>query len=167
MILELTGQIHLEVIGPDGQLKDTRDTQNLVVDAGREHFAARMQRTIVPPHVAIMEYIAVGTSGTAAAAGNTTLVAEALPAAIGARAIMVAPYPTVGGVPPVQILYRSIFVAGTIAVAWPISLQEAGIFNEVSAIVGGEMLARGTFTAVPVDVGDTLTVDWVINVNAP
>ena len=71
--LPVRGHVLLEVYGPDGLLKETRETDNLVVDAGEAHIADRLSTS---PTGAAMGWMAIGTGATAAAFGNTALGAE-------------------------------------------------------------------------------------------
>ena len=40
--LPVRGHVHIELYGPDGELKESRDVDNLVVDAGEAHIADRL-----------------------------------------------------------------------------------------------------------------------------
>ena len=69
----ITGRMQLELRGPDGQLKATRDVDNMVVTTGITAIIERLDST---PATAQPSHMGIGTSGTAPAAGNTTLTAE-------------------------------------------------------------------------------------------
>lgn len=146
--LRAIGKLKIEVIAPDGQVKDTREVDNLVVDTGRTHIASRM----VGVAQAIMSHMAIGTSATAAAAGQTTLVAE-----VGTRV-------TFTSYTNASQVVTAIATFGASNPATAQGIQEAGIFNASSA---GTMLCRTTFSVVNKDPADTLQITWTITVNAP
>lgn len=138
--LKLTGKARLVLTGPDGQVKQTVDSDNLVVTAGKNFVASRMVGTASN----IMSHMAVGSNGTAAAAGDTALGTE-----LGRVAL------TSGTASNNVATYTATFGAGTGTGA----LVEAGIFNAGAA---GTMLARVTFSVVNKAAGDSLTITWTV-----
>ncbi len=70
--LKVRGRIQLVLRDAAGNVKDRREIDNLVVNAGRAHIIDRLQGT----SSAVADYIAIGTGTTAAAAANTTLETE-------------------------------------------------------------------------------------------
>jgi hypothetical protein len=141
---EITGHVLVEVFGPDGQLKDSRQVDNLVVDAGKAHIADRLSTT---PTGAAMGWMAVGTGAVAPAAANTALGTELdrnATTSITDSANVVT--------------YVGNWAAGD---ATNSAITEAGIFNAVSV---GTMLARATFTAINKGASDTLAITWTVTV---
>ena len=67
--LNLRGQLQLVLRGADGQVKDSRDIKNLVVNAGLGFITARMVGT----SSAVMSHVGLGSGSTAVAAGDTDL----------------------------------------------------------------------------------------------
>jgi hypothetical protein len=116
--------------------------KNLVVTTGKGFVASRMVGT----GAAVMSHMAVGTSSTAAAAGQTTLSTE-----IGRVAL------TSGTASAAVVTYSATFPAGTGTGA----LVEAAIFNAASA---GTMLCRTVFNSIGKDAGDTLTINWQVTI---
>src|SRR5512140_1587460 len=139
--LKLTGKAHLVLTGPDGLVKQELDSNNLVVTAGKNFVASRMVGT----SSAVMSHMAVGTNGTAAAAGDTALGTE-----LSGRVAL-----TSGTASNNVVTYTATFPAGTATGA----LVEAGIFNAGAA---GTMLARVTFSVVNKGAGDALTITWTV-----
>ncbi len=137
----IRGHVLVELRGEDGELRERREVDNLVVDAGKAQIAQRMidATTAVPTHMA------VGTGSTAPAAGNTALGTE-----IDRNALTSNTRST-----NVETLVGT-WAAGDATNA---AIAEAGIFNAASA---GTMTARATFTAINKGASDTLTITWTI-----
>ena len=144
----MLGQLHIELRGPDGQLKDERKVHNMVVNAGKAFIAQSMLKTTVNTPAA-MTHFGVGTSSTAAAAAQTALVTE-----IGTRAAVTPTNVTVT-VTNDSAQYVATFAAGNGTGA----LTEAGIFNAGAA---GTMLARTVFAVINKGADDSLTITWKI-----
>jgi hypothetical protein len=140
--IKITGQVRIVVTGADGQVKDQREIKNLVVTAGKEFIAARMVGTPTA-----MSHMALGSTNTAAAAGNTALGAELGRVALASS--------TVAGA---VVTYTATFPAGTATGA----AVEAGVFNAASA---GTMLCRTVFAVVNKGADDAMSVTWSITVS--
>jgi hypothetical protein len=142
--LPVTGQVLVEVFGPDGELKETREVRNLVVDAGKAHIADRLSTT---PGGAAMGWMAIGTGSTAPAAANTALGTEidrnATTSITDAANV---------------VTYLGNWAAGD---GTNSAIAEAGIFNASSV---GTMLARATFTAINKGASDTLAITWTVTI---
>lgn len=141
--LTVTGKLKIEIFGPDGAIKETREIPNLVVTTGKGFIASRMVGT----SAAVMSHMAVGTNSTAPAAGDTTLGAE-----VGRVAL------TSGTSSGAVATYVATFGAGTGTGA----LTEAGIFNASSA---GTMLCRTTFAVVNKQSTDGMTITWTVTIS--
>lgn len=144
--LSFTGKVHILHTDENGNIKEERTFDNLVVTAGKGFITSRMASA----SAAVMGWIEVGTSSTAAAVGDTTLVSPTFRKAT-----------TVSGgtVSTNTVQYVVSLVAGEATA----TLQEAGIFNQVTT--GGTMLARTVFSPIVKAAGDTLTITWTITVN--
>jgi hypothetical protein len=98
---------------------------------------------------AVMSHMAVGTTNTAAAAGDTTLAAE-----VGSSRTALTSYnPSTN-----TIVAICTFGAGVGTGA----LVEAGLFNASSA---GTMLCRTVFSTINKAAGDSLTITWTITIS--
>lgn len=139
---------HLEIVVKDaaGKVKDLRSIPNLVVDVGKAVIADRMKGT---PTKAAMTHMAVGTSGTSPAAGDTTLGAE-----VGSSRTSLTSTSVSGAV----ITYVCSFGSGVGTGA----LVEAGLFNASSA---GDMLCRTTYSVVNKGSTDSMTITWTVTVS--
>lgn len=146
--LKLSGRLNIELRGPDGQIKETREVDNLVVNAGLAFIASRMTAA----SAAVMSHMALGSSSTAAAAGQTDVQSI-----LGSRKALSST--TIVGANSNQVQYVAAFNAGEATGA----VVEAGIFNAASA---GTMLCRTTFAVVNKDAGDTMTVTWTVTISA-
>lgn len=141
--LEVKGALRIELFGPDGEIKETKDVENLVVLVGKEFITSRMKDATA----SVMSHMAVGTSSTAAASGDTALGAEAGRAAL-----------TSTTVTSNNIAYVTTFAAGVGTGV----LKEAGLFNNAS---GGTMLCRTVFGDITKGAADTLSITWTVTVN--
>jgi hypothetical protein len=146
------GRLKIQVISPDGIVKDERNIKNLVVDTGKAFIAQSMLKT-TSNSPAAMTHMAIGTGATAAAAGDTALGGE-----VGTRVTFS---------PAASVATNVVTYVGTFLPSNPATstgLYEAGIFNGSS---GGTMLCRTTFAVVNKDPADTLAITWTITINAP
>ena len=141
-----TGELQILVKDAEGNVKTEMTVPNLVVNTGLSFISARMKETGRPNEMSHME---VGTSTTAAAAGDTTLAA----AVSGSR---VALDSTTVSTNTVQ--YVASFPAGTGTGA----LTEAGIFNASSS---GTMLCRTVFSVINKAADDSMTITWTITIS--
>jgi hypothetical protein len=150
--LSIKGRLSIELKDENGNLKDSRDIPNLVVNVGRAFIAQSMLKTTTNTPVA-MTHIGVGTGGTAAALADTTLGTE-----IGTRSSVTATNVTVT-VTNDTAQYVATFAAGNGTGA----LTEAGVFNASTA---GTMLCRTTFAVINKGANDTLTITWRVTVSS-
>ena len=142
--IKATGRLSVVLKDSSGQVKDSRDINNLVVTSGLGYIASRMKDTTE----GAMSYMAIGTGTVAAAAGDTTLGTELDRNALTST--------TVTGN---QIEYVASWAAGDGTGA----VTEAGIFNDVTA---GTMLARTVFDVVNKAANDSLSITWTITLSA-
>lgn len=142
--LKLRGDVALVLRDKDGNIKDERLIENLIVDTGLNFICDRMK-----DDETAMTHMALGSGSTAAAAGDTTLGSQ-----LGSREVLDSSTVTNN-----QIVYVSSFEAGDATGA----VTEAGIFNASS---GGTMLCRTVFSVVNKAADDTLTVNWTITLTA-
>lgn len=143
--LKTTGVVGIVVRDKDGNVKETRRAENLVVDTGLDYIASRMKDATATA----MTHMGLGTGTTAAAAGDTDLETIA-----GSREALDSTTVTDN-----TINYVCNFEANDVTGA----ITEAGIFNAASA---GTMLCRVTFSAVNLTSTDSISVDWTITLNA-
>jgi hypothetical protein len=119
-----------------------RETENLVVTAGKNWVADRMNDAN-----AVMSHMALGTGTTEALAAQTTLVNENDRNAL-----------TSTTVTDNAIAYVATWAAGDATAA----ITEAGIFDAAS---DGDMLARTVFSVVNKGAADSMTVTWTVTVS--
>ena len=146
--LKLTGKLNVTLTDKDGNVKDTRDIDNLVVNAGLAYIASRMVGTAK----SVMSHMAVGASTTAAAAGQTDLISI-----LGSRKALTST--TISGSNSEKVVYVATFAATESTGA----ITEAGVFNASS---GSDMLCRTTFAVVNKGADDSLTITWTITLAA-
>jgi len=145
--LKLSGQLNIVLKDKAGNVKDTREVKNLVVDTGLVFIASRMTGT----SKAVMSHIALGSSTTAAAAGQTDLVSV-----LGSREAIDSTTLTGSNK---AVAYVSSFEAGDATGA----VTEAGMFNASS---GGDMLCRTVFSVVNKAADDTMSITWTVTLAA-
>lgn len=141
--MKATGRLNIVVKDASGQVKDTREVDNLVVTAGLNFIAARMGAGTAD----VMSHMGIGTGTTAAAAGDTDVGT-----ALGSRVSLDS-----ATVSTNTIQYVGTFTSLTGAVT------EAGVFN---AATSGTMLCRTVFSAVNIASADTLTITWTVTISA-
>lgn len=142
--IKATGRLSVVLKDSGGQVKESREIDNLVVASGLDFIASRMKDTTDT----VMGYMAIGTGTTAAATGDTALGTELDRNALTST--------TVTGN---QIEYVAQWAAGD--GIGPVT--EAGIFNADTA---GDMLARTVFDVVNKAANDSLSITWTITLSA-
>jgi len=142
--LKLKGDVAVVLRDKNGNVKEERKINNLIVDTGLNFICDRMK-----DDETAMTHMALGSGTTAPAAGNTALESQ-----LGSREALDSSTVTNN-----QIVYISSFEASDATGA----VSEAGIFNAAS---GGTMLCRVTFAVVNKAADDTLTINWTITLTA-
>ena len=137
------GVVTITLTDSSGKVKENRTIKNLVVDAGEAFIASRMAGVAS----GVMSHMGLGSSTTAAAAGQTALVT-----AVGARVALTSTTATES-----VITYVASFGAGASTGA----ITEAGVFN---ALTSGTMLCRTVFAVVNKLADDTLTITWAVTI---
>ena len=140
---KVTGSVNVVVRGDDGAVKQDFTVPNLVVDAGLDYIASRMEGT----SDSVMSHMAVGTDTTAADAGDTALGTESAREAL-----------TSTTVTDNAVAYVATFAAGTGTGA----LTEAAILNASSS---GTMLCRTVFSVINKGASDSMTVTWTVTIS--
>jgi hypothetical protein len=143
--LKLRGDVALVLKDKDGNIKDSREINNLVVSAGLTFICSRMAGT----SAGVMSHMALGSSTTAASASQTDLVSI-----LGSREALDSTSASSN-----TITYVSSFEAGEGTGA----VTEAGVFNAASS---GTMLCRTVFPVVNKQADDTMSVTWTITLSA-
>lgn len=140
--IKITGKVSIKLFDQSGELKDTRDINNLVVTTGKEFIAARMVGTPTE-----MSHMAIGADNTAANVADTALGSEL-------GRVGLTSDTSSGAV----VTYVATFPAGTGTGA----VVEAGILNASS---GGTLLCRTVFSVVNKGANDAMTITWQITVS--
>ena len=140
--LNFKGSVHLQVIDPDGNVKETRSVSNVVTASGKEYITNRM--TSSSPN--LMSHMAIGSSSTAASASDTTLPSE------------ITRVPLTSSIPSGnEITYVANFGSGT--PSGTVSVSGAAIFNAASS---GTMLCSVRFNTVTKEELDTISTNWIV-----
>ena len=133
------------------ELLDEIRLHNTITNMGMDEVAGLINGT----RAGAFTKIAIGTSGTAAAATNTGLLTEL--AGGMARAAATCTQVTT------DVTNDTARLVHTFTATASYTIKEAGIFD--TATSGGRILARGTFTGKAMSSGDTLTVTYDIDVD--
>jgi len=141
--IKMKGRLTVSVIDPEGAVKESFETTNLVVTAGKNYIASR----IVGTSSNIMSHMAIGTGTDTPAVGDTALTTEAGRVALSS-----------GTASTNEVTYTATFPAGTGTGA----ITEAAVLNASSA---GTMLCRTTFPVVNKAAGDSIAITWVVTVS--
>lgn len=136
--LKLTGHVTVELFGPDGRLKQREESDNLILTVGRNMIADQL---LASPSLGKPTHMGIGTSGTAPAAGDTTITNEDRNALTSKT--------------------RSTNVV-TMVGDWAAgeatqTNQEAGLWDAASS---GNLVGRVTYGSVAKGASDTLKVTW-------
>lgn len=137
-VVTLKGRVKLEVFDAEGNLKQVEETDNLILTAGKNMIADRL---LASPTLGVPTHIGVGTSGTAPAAGDTTITGETRVALTSkTRSTNV-------------VTYVGDWAAGSATG----TLQETGLWDAAST---GNLVGRATYTSISKGASDTLKVTW-------
>lgn len=143
-MIKAAGRLNIQVIGPDGKIKDEKTVDNLVVTVGLNFIASRMRDA----SSTVMSHMAIGSTNAPAAGGNTALGTE-----LGRVAL------TSTTVTGNAVAFVATFGAGVGTGA----VTEAGLFNASTA---GTMLCRTVFAVVNKEAADTMAITWTVTIGA-
>ena len=146
----LVGTYKFQIRDVNGNVRDTFEVKNLVTTVGFAQLALLAGDASAVPFT----YLAVGTSSTAPAVGNTTLVAETTTNGLERVAGTVSRVTTTGTNDTYQ-------VTTTWTATGSVIVEEVGVFNAGS---GGTMLSRALTTTKEVSNGETLTGTYQLQV---
>jgi len=145
--VEIEGQWHIVLRGPNGEIKDERLGKNVVCTNGKEWLASLLASAAGAAATNTMRYIAIGTDATAEAAANTALGTE-LSRHTG----------TVSYVSNQIYQVKGTFATGSGTGA----IVEYGLF---SSSTGGTMLNRDTESVINKGANDTLEVTMQLTIS--
>lgn len=144
--IKASGKLTIVLRDENGNIKEERTHENLVVTAGLEHIASRMVGT----SSGVMSHMEVSNSSTAASSGQTALQGASL---TGGRQTLTS-YSASGAVVTAVATFEPGEGTG--------ALTEADIFNASSA---GTMLCRTVFPVVNKGASDSMSITWTITVS--
>ena len=154
------GHIQLVLYGSNGVIKAYRQTDNLVVTNGDNVTANRIFGTTLTtshtPFSGAFNYIGVGTSSTAAAVGQTDLLAVR-----SSHMVATVTNGAIHGTAQIQVTFPPNRLTNSSAVG----IQESGLFDAVgNGTLTTNMFARQTFSSISVNPADTLQVTWTVTI---
>ena len=152
--VSLKGWFKIDHFDKEGNLIETMETPNAVMNLGFKEVACLMGTDITAGHTAF-DYIAVGTGTTTATATDTILETEVtekgLTRAAGAGTNITD-----------TVAYDTFQLVKSFSPTSGYAVTESGVLNASST---GILLCRQTFSAINVSDGDTLTVTWKVKVS--
>jgi len=144
--VSMAGNVNFVHYDPNGNVLGEYDGHNVVVLTGLQNMAKLL---LTDQSGVQFDYIAIGTSGTAAATTDSALVAEDSRSA-GAGTVT----STTLSEDTAQLQVTFAITGADRAIA------ESGMFN--TAAGAGTMLCRKTFSDINVSTGDSLQVTWKV-----
>ncbi len=150
----IMGHVTLTAYDEFGNIKAYQQSDNLVVNDG-EDCAVQILFDDGIANIcgttSAFQAIAIGTGSTAAADGNTALETETIRGGYDS-----ANFTAAAGTTAAQVVIERDFTGVSATIA------ESGILNNNST--GGDLFARQTFSGIPLTSGDTLNVEWTIDI---
>lgn len=146
--IKLTGTYHLVCRDKDGNIKWEDTVNNLVTSAGKAQLALLCGDATATPFT----YVAVGTSSTAVAVGDTTLTAEASTNGFARAAGTVSRITT-------TVTNDTYQITKTFTATGALTIEEVGIFNAAST---GTLLSHALTGTKPLVTNDTLAVTYTL-----
>lgn len=141
---KLKGRVGIKLLDKDGNIKEQKDVDNLVVNSGLNFILQAMNGDTAD----VMDFIAIGSGTASAAAGDTTLGTEITRVQMDSRSIS-----------SNVITFQASYGAGT----GTGSISEAGIFDAASS---GDMLCRVQFGTITKEAADSLVITWSLTLTA-
>lgn len=145
--LGMNGRLKIELKGPDGKIKETKEVTNTVTNDGKEWVAQRMGKATADLP-SLMTHMAIGTDTTAASPTQTNMTGEQSRQQLTSTTV---------DSDSNEVVYVASF--GTNQPSTAAAITEAGIFNASS---NGVMLCRTDFNEINKGTGDTLTITWTV-----
>ncbi len=151
-----------------GVIKEYRQSDNLIVNNG-ENCAAKMlfrggnatgSSVCTGANTEGFNYVAIGTSSTEAEDAQNALVILATETGLATPIQGSIVWTNASGIGGAVTQITSVFINNGTSTE---TITESGLFNGTSSSTSG-MFARQTFTGIPVDIGDLLTVEWTITI---
>jgi len=146
--LKIKGKIELVCHRADGSIKWRVKRNNLITSAGKAQIALLAGDASATPFT----YLALGTSSTAPAVGNTTLGAEITDSGLARAAATVSRITTTVTNDTLQLVY-------TWTVSGSKTIEEIGILNASSS---GTLLGRALTSSKSVISGETVTATYKV-----
>lgn len=133
-----------------GKVKRVKKFHNLLPTVGRALIAAHLGNASPSPSSILVNYSSVGTSSTAAANGDTALVAETARTVVASRT-------SASNIAYITGFYGATDVSGT--------LREAGLWINGTATANSGTLFSRVIINITKAVTETLTLDWTITIS--
>lgn len=146
--LKMIGTYNFEIRDVNGKIRDAWKVKNLVVSAGKAQMASLAGDATATPFT----YVALGTTNTAPAAGNTALAAEITDSGFQRAAGTVTRITT-------TVTNDTLSISKTFTASGSKTLEEVGIFNASSS---GTMLSRALTGTKAMSSGEQITITYTL-----
>lgn len=146
--MKVKGRIHFKITRKDGSIEEW-SVDNLITSAGKAAIAGLVGNTGA---ITAFSYLAVGSSNTAPAVGQTALIGELTTLGFARAVATISRQNTNVTNDTLQFIY-------TWTASGTATIEEVGIFNASSA---GIMLGRGLTTSKSLVSGDTLQITYQV-----
>ena len=143
--IKIKGHINIKLLDTNGNVKDIRDLDNVIVTVGKNFLASWLKDAT--QSTSFMQYIGLGTGTNAADASDTDLQT-----ALGSR--------VAGTLTSTTNIWKNqaTFAPGVATGA----ITEAGLFSESTL---GTLFARQVFPVVNKQAGDTIVFTWEVTLS--
>lgn len=140
--IAIKGNLKIDLLDENQNIKDTRYLKNLVVATGKAHITARMTSNTT----AVMSHMAIGSANVTPTTSDTALGTESARVALDSANVV-----------SNTVTYVATYGAGV--GTGPVT--EAGVFNAGSS---GTMLCRTRFDVVNKGAADIIVITWNVTV---
>lgn len=168
----MSGHVTTVLTDSEGNVKEYRQTDNIIVNNGENCVSKSLFQAGAGSGTGTtvctgaltnpFDVIAVGTGTTKANGTDTTLVTELTGSGFASGVATTKTWTnssgTAGNTAASIILAKTFTNTGS-----SVQVAESGLFNDTAAATNG-LFARQNFTAITVGNGDSLTVQWTINI---
>jgi len=163
----ITGHVTTTVTDSEGNIKAYRQSDNLIVNNGENCVSKMLFKgggatgtgVCTGANTAGFNFVAIGNGTNAAADANIRLQTIQIEPGLSTPLQGTTTLTNASGTTPASALISATFTNN----GGPTTVRESGLFNGTNMGTSG-MFARQVFTAINMNNGDSLTVQWTVNI---